>query len=87
MSLPVGVLVSTVSPLKLACPKGELDLVFPTSTGRIIALNYIIEHGLIPAMVKTGATTDGKAKYAGMHALLCFVVHQQHQGRRTRPVP
>lgn len=52
----------------LACPKTDLDLVFPSKFGRV-------EHharGLAPAMIRAGVTVDGRAKYPGLHALRHF---------------
>jgi integrase len=41
---------------KLACPKGEHDLVFPSSEGTIIRLENIIRRGLMPAQIAAGVT-------------------------------
>jgi integrase len=58
---------------KLACPKGELDLVFPNGRGHVESHSNIINRGLIPLMVKAGITgADGSAKYTGLHALRHF---------------
>jgi len=58
---------------RLACPKGELDLVFPSRCGKIEDHTTIVHCGLIPAWVTAGVVTKaGKAKYTGMHALRHF---------------
>jgi integrase len=58
---------------KLACPKGELDLVFPSRRGRIEDHTTIVHCGLIPAWIAAGVIAKtGKAKYTGMHALRHF---------------
>ena len=58
---------NTLKEWKLACPKGELDLVFPNGVGKVESLANIINRGLIPAQ-----GGKGKAKYTGMHALRHF---------------
>jgi integrase len=64
--VPFGPFVSnTLKEWKLACPKGELDLVFPNSKGKVEALANIAHRGLIPAQ-------PGKAKYTGLHSLRHF---------------
>ena len=66
---------------KLACPKGSLDLVFPTSRGTIANHANLITRALIPVQIAAGVTVkkkglDGKpiirAKYTGLHALRHF---------------
>jgi len=56
---------NTLMECKLACPKSELDLVFPNGAGKVESLANIINRGLIPAQ-------PGGAKYTGMHALRHF---------------
>jgi integrase len=41
---------------KLVCPKGDLDLVFPTSSGSIHHHTNIVKQGLIPAQIRAGVT-------------------------------
>ena len=56
---------------KLACPKGELDLVFPTSTGAIEHHANMLR-SLRPVMRAAGVVDkDGKSKYA-LHAFRHF---------------
>ena len=58
---------------RLACPKGELDLVFPNSRGGIEHRNQIVEHGFHPAQIAAGVVDgDGEAKYTGLHSLRHF---------------
>jgi integrase len=58
---------------KLACPKGEGDLVFPNGIGKVESLANIINRGLIPAQLEAGIVgADNRAKYTGMHALRHF---------------
>src|SRR5262249_26543862 len=65
-TVPFGPFVAnTLKEWKLACPKGELDLVFPTRTGKVEVLANIIERGLKPAQGEN-------PKYTGMHSLRPF---------------
>ncbi len=66
---------------KLACPRGEMDLVTPNPKGNVESYNNIVLNGLLPAQVAAGVavtTMDGEgkpvvqAKYTGMHALRHF---------------
>jgi integrase len=57
---------------KLACPKGELDLVFPNGRGRVESHANIVHRGLAPVQITAGVTKAGKAKYTGLHALRHF---------------
>lgn len=66
---------------KLACPKSEAGLVFPSSGGRVEHHKNIVERGLIPTMIAAGVTVtekgvDGaevkRAKYTGLHAFRHF---------------
>jgi len=66
---------------KLACPKGKLDLVFPTGRGNVESHSNIIQRGLEPIEIAAGVTVtepgpDGQpavmAKYTGLHALRHF---------------
>jgi integrase len=58
---------------RLACPKGEQDLVFPNDAGNVYDHASIIKRGLVPLMIKAGLIdAKGKAKYTGMHSLRHF---------------
>ncbi len=57
---------------KLQCPKGDLGLVFPNRAGHIQGHSSIVPPLLWPAQVAAGVVADGKAKYAGLHALRHF---------------
>jgi integrase len=50
------IVANTLMEWKLVCPKGEHDLVFPTSGGKIEHHKNIVERGLIPAMIAAGVT-------------------------------
>jgi integrase len=56
---------------KLRCPKGEADLVFPTSTGRVEHHRSMLS-SLDPVLLAAGlAKKDGRPKY-GLHAFRHF---------------
>jgi integrase len=58
---------------RLACPKGSLDLVFPSAQGRVQSRQNIVRRGLQPAQITAGVVTkSGKAKYPGLHSLRHF---------------
>jgi integrase len=62
--------LSALKEWRLACPKGEADLVFPTASGRPM-LHSNLRRGLRPIMVAAGIVKDGEPKY-GLHALRHF---------------
>ncbi|SKA26505.1 tyrosine-type recombinase/integrase [Consotaella salsifontis] len=80
-SIPLTpMVINTLKEWRLACPKSELDLVFPNAAGNVESLGNIINRGLHPTMIKAGVAVEtgkvdeeGKpilaAKYTGMHAL------------------
>jgi integrase len=71
--VPLGPLVLNVlREWKLACPKGELGLVFPTAKGRIASHNALTR--ALKAAVRAAGLTDqgGEPKYSGMHSLRHF---------------
>jgi integrase len=58
---------------RLASPRSDSDLVFPGDRDRPLALGTIIHHVWHPAQIAAGlVTSDGKAKYSGIHALRHF---------------
>jgi integrase len=66
-------LINTLREWKLACPKGDADLVFPNGIGNVERLTNIANRGLAPAQIAAGLVTkDGKAKYPGLHSLRHF---------------
>lgn len=68
-----AMLANTLREWKLQCPRGELDLVFPTGAGTVEGLGNIVRRGLWPAMIEAGVTDgEGRAKYRGMHCLRHF---------------
>jgi integrase len=70
-TVPFGPFVSnTLKEWKLHCPKGDLDLVFPNSKGKIDWLPRIIQGTMVPTVVAAGLVdATGKPKYSGLH---CF---------------
>lgn len=81
-TIPVPPLVAnTLKEWRLACPKGDLGLVFPNGAGNVESLANIINRGLLPVQVAAGVTVTDivpgendivRAKYGGMHALRHF---------------
>jgi integrase len=68
-SVPLAPIVANaLKEWRLACPKGEADLVFPTSQGRPRQINTIHTSGLVPLQKAAGIIEGSKPKY-GMHAL------------------
>ncbi len=66
-------LMSTLRAHRLACPKGTLDLVFPSGVGNVESHSNIVQRGLQPALIAAGVVSKtGKAKYPGLHALRHF---------------
>lgn len=68
---------------KLACPAGDLDLVFPNGKGNVEQLPNIVRRGWMPAQISAAVSVDtGKvdgegaplmaAKYTGFHAIRHF---------------
>jgi integrase len=71
------VLLQELRTWKLACPKGDLGLVFPSGTGNIGSLSNILQRGLQPAMIAAKLTKRNErggtaAKYSGLHNLRHF---------------
>ena len=75
------IVVNTLREWKLACPKSEAGLVFPSSGGLVEHHKNIVERGLVPALIAAGVAieqegSDGtpvkRAKYTGLHALRHF---------------
>ena len=66
-------LANTLREWKLRCPRGKLDLVFPTGAGNVIRHSDLLRRGLIPTLVRAGVVdAAGRAKYTGIHALRHF---------------
>lgn len=72
--------VNALREWRLQCPKGDLDLVFPTGRGNIENHGNIVNRGWWPTQVAAGVAVDTgekdeegapilKAKYTGLHAL------------------
>jgi integrase len=85
------IVVNTLREWKLSCPKGEMDLVFPTGTGGIENLSNILIRGLAPAQVAAGVVSKhGKAKYTGLHSLRHFYaswcINRQKDGGLELPL-
>jgi integrase len=86
--LDADVLIPALKEWRLACPKGEADLVFPSSTGRIEHHKNMLK-GLAPVMVAAHVVDKaGKPKYA-LHAFRHFFaswcINPKDRGGRELP--
>jgi integrase len=75
---------------KLACPKAELGLVFPSPAGTVQHHTNIARDIVYPAMVAAGLVTpEGRAKY-GLHSLRHFfaswLINRKQDGGREMPL-
>jgi integrase len=61
--------VNTLKEWRLACPKGEHNLVFPNTVGNIERLDTIRRLGLAPLQFKAGITADRRRPKYGLHSL------------------
>jgi integrase len=70
-TIPIGPFVAnTLREWHLACP---FVLVFPNSVGNVPYHASLVQRVLLPVQVAAGVvTSDGKAKYTGLHALRHF---------------
>ena len=59
--IPLSV-INTLRAWKLACPKGELDLVFPTGAGGVESHGNILSRVVWPIQVTAGVVIMGDAK-------------------------
>src|SRR5262245_29090205 len=66
------VLVNALREWRLACPKGDLGLVFPSGAGAVEYHSNILSRGLWPVQIAAAVTKGGKAKYTGLHSLRHF---------------
>ena len=74
------IVVNTLREWKLACPKSELGLVFPTGAGNVEHHSNIVHRGLAPTLIAAGVTVEEQgqtasrhaAKYTGLHAFRHF---------------
>lgn len=67
------IVINALREWKLACPKGEMGLVFPNGRGNVESLANIRNRGLIPAQIEARVVdANGRAKYPGLHCLRHF---------------
>ncbi len=60
---------NTLREWRIACPKGDVDLVFPNGRGGVENLSNIYNRGFVPLQIASGVVDEhGKPKY-GLHAL------------------
>jgi integrase len=81
-------LIPALKEWKLACPKSELDLVFPTRTGAIDTHKNMLR-GLEPVMRAAGVVhRNGKPKYAlhaFRHYFASWCISPKERGGRELP--
>jgi integrase len=87
-TIPLGPeLTLALKEWKLACPKGDLDLVFPTKTGAIEHHKNMLR-SLVPVMKAAHVLKNDKPKYA-LHAFRHFFaswcINPQDRGGRELP--
>jgi len=71
-TIPIeDMVVNALREWRLACPKGEADLVFPTSMGTVEYYPNLVKRTLWPAQEAASVTLNGEPKYS-MHALRHF---------------
>jgi integrase len=79
--------LSALKVWRLACPKGEAGLVFPTSTGAVMFHRSMLD-SIAPVMTTAKITKGGKPKYA-LHALRHFFaswcINPRSRGGRELP--
>jgi len=83
-------IVNTLREWRLACPKSELDLVFPNGKGKVEFHVNVIQRGLWPTLVNAGVVTQtGAPKYTGLHALrhfyACWCINRKATGGLELP--
>ena len=75
------IVVNTLRGWKIACPKSEAGLVFPSTGGLVEHHKNIVERGLVPTLIAASIVTERegpngeptkRAKYTGLHALRHF---------------
>jgi integrase len=80
--------LSALKVWRLACPKGERGLVFPTTTGAIMFHRSMLD-SLTPTMVAAGVTDkEGKPKYAlhsFRHFFASWCINPRSRGGRELP--
>jgi integrase len=94
-TVPIGpFMVNTLKEWRLACPKGPLDLAFPTAAGGVATYNDIVRSGFRPAqiragVVKTDAAGKRKAKYrfhSLRHRFASWCINRRVDGGLELPV-
>jgi integrase len=85
--LEAKVLLPALREWKLACPKGEADLVFPTPDGGVQHHETVLR-SLAPVMVAAGVVKGGKPKYtlhAFRHFFASWCINSEENGGRELP--
>ena len=73
---------------KLACPKGDLGLVFPNGRGKIENHSNIIQHILCPVLVEAGVVNakGGGRTHAMRHFYASWCINRRADGGLELPM-
>jgi len=86
--LDPGALTAALREWKLACPKGDEGLVFPSSTGRIQHHSNMLK-SLGPVMIEAGVVNKSGAPKYGLHSFRHFFaswcINPRNRGGRELP--
>ncbi|MDF3063256.1 MAG: integrase family protein, partial [Microvirga sp.] len=84
------VVINTLREWRLACPRGDLDLVFPTGAGNVEDHPNIVARGWNPVQVAAGVVSvDGRSKYnfhVLRHAAASMFIEQGMNPKRIQSV-
>jgi integrase len=81
------IVVSALREWRLACPRGEMNLVFPNSRGRVDSLTNIHYRGLGPLQRAIGISIDKRPKYvmhSPPHAAASLFIEQGFSPKRVQ---
>jgi integrase len=88
-TIPLGpIVVNTLREWRLACPKGEMDLVFPNTLGKLWDHADIVSRYVWPTMVAAGVVDEkGEAKYTGLrHFYASWLINRKADGGLELPL-
>ena len=83
------IVINMLREWRLACPKGELGLVFPNSRGNVQAHTHILYRGLGPIEEAAGLSPRDRPKYgmhAFRHAAASLFIEQGFQPKRVQAI-
>ena len=68
---------------KLACPKGDLDLVFPNGVGKVESYANLIEHGFGPIQIAAGVVAQKAVEEDGLPKVILIGKYGLHALRHA----